>query len=137
MSVESQYHEYGRGIEIILSATILVMGFSFVALGPDIPWPPVIELAGVGIWTLALPIGLLATLVVARLSTTERPNWYTKTIFIVSIITLLASVYAIVGPYIDRGNPLLGVFPASVLGLILASAVVFNVISRFAGAEPS
>jgi hypothetical protein len=124
--VVSTTHEYGRGIESILSATILVLGFSFVALGSDIPWPLVIELAGVGIWTLALPIGLLATLVVARLSTTERSNRYTQAIFTVSIITVLASVYAVVGPYIDRGNPLLSVFPASVLGLILASAVVFN-----------
>ncbi|ELZ97475.1 hypothetical protein E6P09_15230 (plasmid) [Haloferax mediterranei ATCC 33500] len=137
MNSESQYHEYGRGVEIILSAAILAMGFSFVALGPDVPWPPVIELAGVGVWTLALPIGLLAILVVSRLATTERPNWHTQVIFIVSVITVLASTYAVIGPYIDRANPLLSVFPASVLGLILASVVVINDLSRVAGTDPS
>ncbi|WP_147302072.1 hypothetical protein [Haloferax sp. Atlit-4N] len=132
MSVESRYHEYGRAVEALLSAAILAMGISFVALGPDIPWPPIIELAGTGIWTLALPIGLLAILVVSRLATTDRSNWYTQAIFIVSVVTILASTYAVIGPYIDRANPLLSVFPASVLGVILASAIVIDSLSRFA-----
>ncbi|MCO8266549.1 hypothetical protein NKF06_08120 [Haloferax sp. AB510] len=135
MSVESRYHEYGRAVEALLSAAILAMGISFVALGPDIPWPPIIELAGTGIWTLALPIGLLAILVVSRLATTDRSNWYTQAIFIVSVVTILASTYAVIGPHIDRANPLLSVFPASVLGVILASAVMIDSLSRFTEAS--
>ncbi|WP_156224439.1 hypothetical protein [Haloferax gibbonsii] len=137
MGSASRDHEYGRVVEVILSAAILAMGISFVALGPDIPWPPVIELAGAGIWTLALPIGLLAVLLVSRLATTDRSNWYTQVIFIVSVVTIPASTYATIGPYIDRSNPLLNVFPASVLGVILASAVVITSLSRFAEVSSS
>lgn len=115
--------------EVVLSLAILAIGTLIALLGPDTPLPLVVEVAGVGIWTTVLPTGVLALLLSVRILSTGEADTTDRVLLAIAVFGVIASGYAVVGPYISS-NPLLSVFPATVLGLLLSIYVLSSNLTR-------
>jgi hypothetical protein len=113
--------------EALLSILILSMAFTFVALGPDIPWPPVLELGAIGVWTQLIPAGALAIVVLGRVfsgnASVRRNSWLVG----LGTLTLVSSLYAVVAPYVQNQNVFVAILPPVLLSLVLSVVLLSQI----------
>lgn len=113
-----------RFLSSILSIATLLVAVGQFAFFQSVPWPPVLEIGPVGVWTPLVLAALLSVAVLLwavrglRAGSASRAN---LSFAVLAGVTFLATIYGVVVPYLQSQGVLIAVYPGILLSVILAS----------------